>query len=421
MKNYLVLFGLILLLFSPVLQAEVSDEEVQALRKQIRLLSDRLDQLENSRQTVQAAPAPVSGTEPDERVLDEKIDQAVAARVDEKMTAISWAERMRWSGDFRYRYENIDTSVDRNRNRIRSRFLLQADVADDLQLGFGLASGNDNPVSSNQTLGGGGSSKQINLDLAYVQWSGWSNALLLGGKFKNPLYRAGDTGLLWDSDWRPEGASLQYDNGTFFVVGLGAWLESDSIKQKEFSYGVQAGVTLPLGELVSVTAGAGYYQFDTAGKRPFLLNGIFSGNSFVPGSLTYLFDYQEVEAFAELAFDMFGRPGRVFGDYVENQDADDNNKGYTLGIKYGKAKSRGTWDLSYAYRRLEADAVLGLLADSNFGAGGTNAKGSIFGATYAFHDNWNFQATYFLNRINLASGNPQDLDRVQLDLNFKFK
>lgn len=422
MKKYIALFGLLLGLFSPLLTASVSDEEVQALREQIRLLSARLDQLESSRQTVQAAPAPASSTAPDERVLDEKIEQAAATRVDEKMTAISWAERMRWSGDFRYRYENFDASIDRNRNRIRSRFLLQADVADNLQIGFGLASGNDDPLSTNQTLGGGGSSKQINLDLAYVQWSGWSNALLLGGKFNNQLYRAGDTGLLWDADWRPEGASLLYNNGKFFVVGLGTWLESDSNKQqKEFSSGFQAGVKLPLGDHVLLTAGAGYYPFDTAGKRAFFRNGDFAGNSFDAASQTYLFDYQEVEAFAELAFDAFGRPGRVFGEYVENQDANDNNKGYTLGFKYGKAKSRGTWDLSYAYRKLEADAVLGLLTDSDFGDGGTDAKGSIFGATYAFHDNWNFQAAYFLNKIDLASGNPQDFDRVQLDLNFKFK
>jgi len=421
MKNYLAVLGLILMLSSPALRASVSDAEVQVLREQIRLLSERLDQLEHSRQTAQPDPVPAANTAANERVLDEKIEQAVSARMDAQMTPVAWAERLRWSGDFRYRYENIDAPIDRNRNRIRSRLLLEAAVTDDLQVGAGLASGSSDPVSSNQTLGDGGSSKQINLDLAYVQWSGWSDTVLVAGKFKNQLYRAGDNGLLWDGDWRPEGASLHYDNGTFFAVGLGTWLESDSIKQEEFSYGIQAGVKWPLGSSVMLTAGAGYYQFDTAGKRPFLLNGAFSGNSFAPNSLTYLFDYQEVEAFAELAFVAFGRPASLFGDFVENQDADENNQGYTLGFNYGKAKSRGTWDLSYAYRRLEADAVLGLLADSDFGAGGTNAKGSIFKATYAFGDNWNFQASYFLNQINLAADNRPDLDRFQVDMNFKFK
>lgn len=421
MKNYIALFGLVLMVSSPVLRAAVSDADVQLLREQIRLLSQRLDQLEHSGQSAQSAPVPVATTAADEHVLNEKIAQAVSARMDAQMTTLAGAERLRWSGDFRYRYENIDALVDRNRNRLRSRLLLEAAVTDDLQVGVGLASGSADPVSSNQTLGDGGSSKQINLDLAYVQWSGWSDTRLVAGKFKNQLYRAGDNGLLWDGDWRPEGASLHYNNGTFFAVGLGTWLESDSIKQEEFSYGVQAGVKWPLGQNVLLTAGAGYYQFDTSDKRPFLLNGVFSGNSVAANGLTYLFDYEEVEAFAELAFTAFGRPTTLFGDYVENQDADENNQGYTLGFNYGKAKSRGTWDFSYAYRKLEADAVLGLLADSDFGAGGTNAKGSIFKATYAFGDNWNFQAAYFLNRINLAAGNPQDLDRLQVDMNFKFK
>jgi len=44
----------------------------------------------------------------------------------------------------------------------------------------------------------------------------------------------------------------------------------------------------------------------------------------------------------------------------------------------------------------------------------------VFSGTYAFHSNWNFKATYFLNQINLASGDEDDYDRLQLDLNFKF-
>ncbi len=424
MKNYIALIGLMLLVSSPVLQAEVSDEEVQALREQIRQLSERLDELEHSRQASQGATtqAPMSAQE--DRVLDEKIDQAVASKVDEKMKGGSWAERMRWSGDFRYRYEdiNVENGADRNRNRIRARALLEADVSDTMRVGLGLASGSDDPVSTNQTLGGGGSTKAINLDLAFFEWSGLTNTRVVGGKFKNQLYRPGGNVLLWDGDWRPEGASLSYDDGRLFAVGMGTWLESDSNKsQKEFAYGLQAGVHLPLGEHLKLTAGAGYFQFDTAGKKTFFGDGAFFGNSFDPATKTYLYDYHEIEGFAELGFDLLGRPTKVFADYVHNRDADDNNSGYAVGFKYGKAKSRGTWEISYAYEKLEADAVLGLLADSDFGGGGTDSKGSVFGAIYAFQDNWNFQATYFLNKIDLASGNSRDFDRLQLDLNFKFK
>jgi len=424
MKNYIALSGLVLFLVSPVLQAEVSDEEVQALREQIRLLSERLDQLEQSRQMEQTVSTPAPSPAQDESLIDQKVEQAVTATVNEKMASMSWAERMRWSGDFRYRYEDIsvEDESDRNRNRIRARAVLEADVSKTMRVGLGLATGSDDPVSTNQTLGGGGSTKPINLDLAYFEWSALANTQIVGGKFKNQLHRTGGNALLWDSDWRPEGTSVSYDNGTLFAVGIGSWVESDSAKQqKEFAYGVQGGVHWPLGNSVKLTAGAGYYEFNAAGRKSFFGDGDFFGNSFDPETSTYLYDYHEMEGFAEIGFDLFGRPTSVFADYVKNQAANDNDTGYAFGFTYGKAKSRGTWEIAYLYQRLEADAVLGLLTDSDFGGGGTDSKGSVFKGAYAFDDNWNFEATYFLNKIDLQSGNPRDFDRVQLDLNFKYK
>jgi hypothetical protein len=441
MKRHLALFLLGLIVTAPDVGAAVSDEEVQALREQIRLLSERLDQLEQANATSQAAPAQPMAAEntaeaspgaapqlaaADEQALDAKIDQAVAAKVDEKMAAVSWAERIRWAGDFRYRYEdiNIEAGDDRNRNRIRARTELQADISTTMKVGFGLATGSDDPVSTNQTLGGGGSHKPISLDLAYFEWSGLSDTKIKGGKFKNDIYRPGDNqnALIWDSDWRPEGTSLYYNNGTLFAFGLGTWLESDSNKQQQlFAYAIQGGVNLPLGDAMTLTAGAGYYNVDSAGKKGFYLDDDFFGNSFDQVTQTYLYSYYEVEAFGQLAFSILDRPTIIFADYVYNLDPEDNNTAYSLGFRYGQAKAKGTWEFGYAYRNIEADAVLGLLPDSDFGAGGTDAKGSVFTGAYAFHDNWNFSTTYYLVKTGLDAADPTDINRLQLDLNFKFK
>ena len=151
----------------------------------------------------------------------------------------------------------------------------------------------------------------------------------------------------------------------------------------------------------------------------------FFGNSFVQdpvtGDLVFAYNYRELQAFAEYSFDLAGRPIALFVDYVVNTDADENDTGYLFGVKYGSAKARGSWDFGYFYKKLEADAVVGLVTDSDFGGGGTDAKGHVLSGTYAFHDNWNFKATYFINDIALASGNPRDFDRLMLDLNFKYK
>jgi len=429
-------------LSSSVSATEISTDEIQALREQIRVLSERLDQLEEGlyenrpaapalsetaapRTSPPAAPAgPTEQATTADHELDRKIEEAVNAEAAERMAAVSWAERMRGSGDFRYRYENIDIEGqdDRKRNRIRARVLLQADVSDTVEVGLGLATGGEDPVSTNQTLGGGGSSKPLSLDLAYFEWTGLKNTVLLGGKFKQQQHRAGNFGLIWDDDWRPEGTSLRYDNGRFFAVGLGTWIESDSSSsQQEFSYGIQAGITVPLSHEVSLTLGTGYYHFDTAGKSSFFGDEDFFGNSFDPVTGTYLYDYRETEGFVELGLDLFDRPTLLFANYVQNLEVDENDSGYAFGINYNEARKKGSWEIRMAYKKLEADAVLGLLTDSDFGNGGTNNKGVVASGAYAMHDNWNFRMTYFINQIDIDDADQRDLNKLQLDLQFKYK
>lgn len=430
------LLGLSVMLFSSQTAAQVSEDEINALRTQIELLTQRLDDLERRNQQMSKslqeaqAQAAQTTTTPAETpaALDEQIEQAVAEQIDERMAAVSWAERIRWKGDFRYRYENIaeDGKDDRNRSRIRARAALEANVTPTVKVGLGLATGGDDPVSANVTLGGGGSKKEINLDLAYFDWSGLANTRVLGGKFSNYLVKPQKTALLWDGDWRPEGLGIIWDNGTYFAQGLGTWLEGDSRNGTEFGWVAQAGIKLKFGEAGKLMFGGGYSQFDIAGGTPLFGDpDDFFGNSFVQdpvtGDLVFAYNYHELQAFAEYSFDLAGRPIALFVDYVVNTDADENDTGYLFGVKYGSAKARGSWDFGYFYKKLEADAVVGLVTDSDFGGGGTDAKGHVLSGTYAFHDNWNFKATYFINDIALASGNPRDFDRLMLDLNFKYK
>ena len=49
---------------------------------------------------------------------------------------------------------------------------LVAKPTDTTEVGLGMATGGDDPVSTNQTLGGGGSTKDVRLDLAYADLDG---------------------------------------------------------------------------------------------------------------------------------------------------------------------------------------------------------------------------------------------------------
>jgi len=431
MKRLTALLGLSLLIFSATTFAQVSEDEIQLLRQQIELLTNRLDALEKQNQLMsqtieQSNAQSVAKTE---EIVDAKVDTAVTEKVDEKMAAVSWAERLRWKGDFRYRYENIDQEDKdgRNRSRIRARTHLEADLSPTLQVGIGLATGGDDPVSSNQTIGGGGSSKDIKIDLAYFDWAGLENTHIVGGKYKNFLIRPAKKGLRWDGDWRPEGLGVVWDNDFIFAQALGTWLEGDSKNGTEFAWAVQGGFNFKTGDWGKLKIGAGYSVFNIAGRTPLFGNpDDFYGNTFrvIPSPdpagddrLVFAYDYHNWEAFAEWKISNF----TLFANYTNNSEVNDNDTGYLFGAKYGSAKAKGTWDLTYFYQKLEADSTVGLLSDSDFGGGGTDAKGHVLSGTYAFHKNWNFKATYFINKINLTEDLDSDYKRLMLDLNFKFQ
>lgn len=409
-----------LTLSTPGALAAVTDEQVQQLIERIEAQERRIAELETAARAATPVPAPTVAAAP------------VASPA--RPTPPLWTDTVAIQGDFRYRYENIDeeSKDDRNRSRIRARAGLTAKLQPDLEVGFGLSTGeNGDPVATNQTLGGGGSRKGIFLDLAYFRKGLAPGLNLTGGKFRNFLYRPGKHQMLWDSDWNPEGLGLTYQGETFFANALGTWLDGDSDGGSTFAAGGQAGFGIPLGEAMKLTAGIGYYDIGVQGDSvPFTVNNAvkYFGNSFVcdppgstiPADCAYAINYEQVEGFAELGFSLFDVPASVFANYVQNQDADENDTGYSAGLTVGQLKGKGTWDLFYAYQDLEADAVIGLLTDSDFGGGGTDTRGHVFRGNYGLGDKWNLGLSYFLNTIGEGAGNERDYDRLQMDVNFRY-
>jgi hypothetical protein len=79
---------------------------------------------------------------------------------------------------------------------------------------------------------------------------------------------------------------------------------------------------------------------------------------------------------------------------------------------------RDDWQLSVAYRYLEADAVVDAYTDSDFHMGGTNNKGIILGAQYGLGRNTWLSARWLSS--NEISGPPLSVNMVQVYLNAKF-
>ena len=90
-----------------------------------------------------------------------------------------------------------------------------------------------------------------------------------------------------------------------------------------------------------------------------------------------------------------------------------------IGTKFNKAKALGTWEMSYDYRDIEADAVVGGLNDSDFIGGGTNGTGHRLGFKYQIAKNMQLGLSYFITEKN-ADSTIDNFNLLQADLIFKF-
>ena len=429
--SFLLIFGIAFA--APAAFGAVSDEDFDSLRQQLAAMSDRLDTLAAENAALRRSQTQTGTAVAAVQTSVVEVQDAVA-----NATTGSWTDSIRMDGDFRFRYERIDDEDQdtRRRNRLRARANIRADLADDVEVGFGLATGGDDPVTTNQTLGAGGSSKNIALNLAYANWQAAEGLNLIAGKYKNPLTRVGKQALMWDGDWTPEGLAATYKRDWFFANAIGTWLESDSKKGNDnFSWGGQIGAKGKIGG-VKLTGGLGFYSIQTKGEpTPFGDSGDagdYFGNTAVEASglacgttsdtdCVYLYDYQLTQVFAEAAFNIGEWPTTLFFDYVNNSDPDENDTGWTMGGRFGQTKDRGQMQFSYFYSEKEADAMLGLVTDSDFGGGGTNNSGHFLQLNYGINKTWAIGAQYFINETDISSGSKADYNRLMIDTQWKWK
>ena len=415
MKNWLITASLVLvcLCVSAHAKADTDEAVIAALQAQVHALIARVERLEGRLEGRLGRR---------EQIAESSLTAPFAPTSAQGSAGPGWTERIKINGDFRYRHETIDTSNSstRYRQRIRARTALIADVSNTVEVGFGLASGGDDPVSTNQTLGDGSSSKGVRLDLAYMNWKTPVHGLkVMAGKFKNPFHRAGGNSLQWDSDLNPEGGAVTYRSGTFSAIAVGLWLDEVANDDDSFLFGGQLSWEAAIRNGAALNAGLGYYHFADVEGKPVFFDGNPRGNS-VDSMGNYLFGYQNVEAFAELTFDLADQPVTLFANYVKNLEADKFDTGYAVGAKMKFMHGSHPWQLAYTYQDLEADAVLGIVTDSDFIGGGTDGSGHILRGSYGVSNKISLNGTLFINERGGDLGIEEDYDRLQLDVSFKY-
>ena len=335
----------------------------------------------------------------------------------------SWTDTLKVSGDLRARYESFDVENkdDRERSRVRARVAIKAKPTDNTEVAIGLASGGDDPNSTNQTLGGGASTKDVRLDLAYFKWQAKPGLTLTGGKMKNPWFEPGGNHLIWDGDLRPEGLALTYRSDSLFLNSALHYLESDTKKNNaRLAYGLQTGYD---GKIAAghLTVGVSYFKVGAEGRAPWYNDDFYGNSSTCIGTdCSYANDFEEVELFAQIKTSVLEQPLTLFADYVQDQDASRLDTAWAAGFKLGKASAPDTWEIGYIYQDVEADSIFGFWNDSDFGGGDTDSKGHILKGAWAINKKWKVGFTYFDNVTNVDLGSEEDYDRLQVDWAYKF-
>jgi polyhydroxyalkanoate synthesis regulator phasin len=358
-----------------------------------------------------------------------------------------WVEKTKLSGDLRLRYqgerrENSDGTdgTHRGRGRFRLRTGIDSKINPKWQVGFGIASGSDDPVSTNQTFSDTFQSPDLRIDYAYAQYQPFESLKAIIGKMKNPLWRPKD--LIWDKDARPDGIAAPFHgkfSDTLEFFGTPAFFILDEIKtstKDPVMWVIQGGLNWKFSDKAYFKFAPAYYAMDNMKGNSFThsqgTNTVIEDDE---GNQYFVFDYNAIVVDAEIGFNLSDPIPYLgfFGTYVQsNADdqlrptptGDDENQGWLLGVKFGdkKVKDFRQWQVKYNYRELERDAWVDFLPDSDFYGGRTNAQGHEIELVYGLHKNVTMGVDYYnAEQINFPAGESERTqDLIQLDLVLKW-
>jgi len=346
-------------------------------------------------------------------------------------TLPDWVQTLGLRGDFRFRnqWEEAEhDSLARLRQRVRFRLSGEANVSKGFKVGFGLATGGNDPRSTNQTLDNSFETKTIMLDYAYGEYEVHQNVKILFGKFYNNVGIWLPTDYMWDTDITLEGIAgllkfrqLFLNAGVYFLDEKGK--VKDVIRDNPRMVVFQPGFSLGQEGVYSIRSSVTYYHFNQTKGMAFD-HAKWSNSFYSVGTDKYLangFNNLVLATEAGL-YDKFLPYIGIFGEYNINLEAqaDTANSGMTAGIVLGteKIKAPGQWQVRYQYRRLAKDAWLDFLPDADTYSGKTDVRGNEVSFLYGWAKNVILGIDYY--KIENLQGKIVPETIWQFDINFKF-
>jgi len=346
-------------------------------------------------------------------------------------TLPKWIQTMGLKGDFRFRNQweaAEDDTVSRMRQRIRFRLNGEAAVAQGFKVGFGLATGSTDARSTNQTLENEFATKAIMLDYAYGNYTLPKYGNLMLGKFYNSSGIWAPTDYMWDGDIALEGLAGLFNYKMFFM-NTGLYILDEAGKVENIIADnprmliLQPGVSLLQEGKYSLKVAAAYYHFNNVKDYSFdnatKTNSYYTSGSKNKLSLGYNnFNLAVDAAIYEKVFPYIG----ICFEMNQNLEAESDtaNSGLAFGVAFGakKIKDKGQWQVKYLYRKLEKDAWLDFLPDSDTYGGKTDVKGSEIIVQYGLTKNVSLGLDYY--KIENLRGKIVPEQIIQTDIQFKF-
>jgi hypothetical protein len=456
------------------LEALVKDQqaEIESMRQQ---LSDKAETRELIHGFVE---------EEVEVQLDDRLDADALAQIKDTATVAlgSAVSGMSLTADLRLRAEQRERpdKDDDDRTRYRSRIRVGGkwvSEAENWEIGIGIATGGEDATSTNDTWSDKGpfDSGDARIDYGYVKHT-WDNFSLTLGQQKNP-WKDSTTEIMWDSDARPVGVTAKYDgDGLFLTGGVYNVFDSDGGSEAEalllstqlgfeFDNGMLAigywhyndeavdfvngqastSTEVVIDEGASVAAGAAGADgdFGTGDDDPTKLvyatktTTSYDGDEGLGPAAAYSddFEYQLFDVYGKVGTEIGAFDVTLYGHYVLNMGAedgslvggemaDDNDQAYKIGVK---AKA-GKWELGYAWKHVEADAIFQPVTDSDFGSGiGFSSSTGAEGIDVEGHElklKYKFSKSVSLsleaNLVEEIESGSDKAELYQLDLVYKF-
>ena len=339
---------------------------------------------------------------------------------------------------------------DRNRGRLRLRFGALGRLSPDFTAVFGLGVGEINdPNTVYVNLGNNFSRKVATWDRGYVEYhptgAKWMN--LTAGKFPYTWVRSSMT---FDVDFYPEGLSERFGFGlqprgrlqNVGVQGFQLIVNEQPIDRHMTIVGTQLTTQLQLLPRISTLIAATGVDI----KRPeFLLRALLDGSDIGVRNTNAIVIDNGIPGFpggfryANVIVENGGRtpwealPFNIALEYQRNLRAASNrDTGWSVRLDAGRAQQRGDWDFGWHIFRVEQDAILAGLGESDWRAP-SNVLQHRFAIDWMAHPNVQLSFTLYRGRTLdrtlpgaiLAPNLPSTLrdpwtNRLYLDVTYRY-